>query len=358
MRIKRLQLANFRNLEDLDLEMDQDFIVLVGPNAAGKTNFLESLYYASLLMAFPPNKSWELISLGQDYFRIVVETDDLKLEYYYGRKNEKRYVRSQSANGVRKKIGEILGNLPTITFLPQDLNLIQQSPGLRREFLDDVLLQTEPRYEETLSKFSKVLAQRNELLNRLRAGPGNESELDFWDEQLSSTAVVVTRARKKLASFMDHNLEKLYLQTTGQPKDLSFRYVSSIEGDTADLKAAFLKQRKRDVLSGRTGIGPHRDDWQIENKEGKNQAHFLSRGEQRSIIISLKLKELEYLTEALNRKPIMLLDELLAELDDKRKAQVLQNLAVDTQVFLTTTNLSEIPKDLADKAQVIELEQD
>lgn len=359
MKIKRIKLANFRNLQDLELEITADLVVLVGPNAVGKTNFLETIFYTSVQQAFAPGKSWELIKFGQDFFRVELETDEQKLEFYYGKKEEKRYVRSQSIDGVKKKSSEMFGALPTVAFMPQDLNLLILSPGLRREYLDDILLQTEPGYEDTLMEFGKVLSQRNELLYRVGSGAADEDELDFWDERLSGLSSLITLARVKLAGFLNEGAKQVYKKASGAELDYYLRYPATA-ADSDYSPAAYIEMlknsREKDIKTSQTNVGPHRDDWQISDEEGKDLAHYLSRGEQRSVIITLKLQELMYLQQVLGKTPVILLDELLAELDETRKKKVLENLPPDAQKFLTTTDLEEIPKKLLDKAQIIEFE--
>ncbi|PIR96659.1 MAG: hypothetical protein COT91_05350 [Candidatus Doudnabacteria bacterium CG10_big_fil_rev_8_21_14_0_10_41_10] len=355
MKISRLRLENFRGLSNLDLKIDQDFVILVGKNASGKTSFLESIFYASVLLGLPPNKSWELIGFGKNYFRIKVETKEKEFEYYYGRKNEKRYERAQKIDGVRKKAGEMLGYLPVVVFLPQDLNLLQLSPSLRREYLDDILLQTNKDYEEELSSYTKVVSQRNELLYNIRQGSAGLDQLDFWDTKTIELAEKIVRKRKEFSDYVDQGLSLLYKKVSGQERDLRFYYNNSLGENPGMYAKKFLEKRQADIASGRTGAGPHRDDWKIQDSNSFNLAHFLSRGEQRSIVTCLKRKEVAYLQDGLHMSPIVLLDEIQAELDEDRRRQVLESLPEDSQIFLTTTNLEELPEEIVKNALVIEL---
>ena len=356
MKIRHLQAENFRNFENLDLTFSQDFIILIGPNASGKTNILESVYYTSMLQAFPPGKSWELIMKGKDYFRLIFDTSKGKLEYYYGRKSEKRYQRAQTVEGVRKRSLEMAGVLPCVAFLPQDLNLLQQGPALRRDYLDDVLIQTEPDYERTLAELAKVIMQRNELLTTVREGKGGESELDFWDEKIVKLSKKIVQSRQDYIAFLNQGIQEFYQEISGELKDFRINYlISNRITDPEDLASLLLQRRREDILFGRTSVGPHRDDWKVVGKDGQNLAHFLSRGEQRSLIICLKLKELEYLQQALQERPVVLLDEVLAELDSTRRRRLLERLPTGSQTFLTMTNAETTPKSLLKQAQVIEL---
>lgn len=358
MKIRRLKTVNFRNLPDLDLEINQDLVVLVGGNAAGKTNFLECIYYASSLQAFPPRKSWEMIKWGADYFRLTVELKEKKLEYYYGKQDEKKYQRSQKVNGARKRAGEMFSELPTVVFLPQDLNLLQLGPGPRRSYLDDILLQTERTYAKLLSEFDKVLVQRNELLKRINAGGAGADELDFWDAQLVEHAFNIVVFRRQLIESLNKDLVAVYQNLSGANLDFSLNYRSAFpEEEAGRQKLAELVQSRRsyDVATLQTSVGPHRDDWYLADAEGRNLAHSLSRGEQRSVIISLKIQELLFLEAVLARSPVVLLDELLAELDETRQRHVLKGLPEAAQKFFTTTDLKEVPKTLLQNALVIEL---
>ncbi len=358
MKIQRLKTTNFRNLPDLDLEISQDFVVLVGGNAVGKTNLLESIYYASTLQAFSPRKSWEMIKWGSDHFRLALEVEGKKLEYYYGQKDEKKYLRSQSINGVRKKAGEMTGMLTSVAFLPQDLNLFQLGPSIRRDYLDGILLQTERTYEKLLSEFDKVLSQRNELLRRINAGGASVDELDFWDAQLVEHSFNIISFRRQLIESLNKDLPAVYKDLTGSVLGFSLRYQSPFpEEEASRQKLVELVSRRRrfDVAAQQTSVGPHRDDWQVLDGEGRNLARLLSRGEQRSVIIALKIQELLFLEAMLGRQPIVLLDELLAELDETRQQYVLKGLPAETQKFFTTTDIKEVPKILLKNALVIEL---
>lgn len=360
MKIKSIQFENFRNLPNLDLGLNQDFVILVGGNAAGKTNFLEGMYYASSLRAFPSRKTWDLIHWGKDYFRLTVEADENKLEYYYGRKNEKSYAHSQSINGARKKADEMAGVLPVVSFLPQDLNLLLLSPAPRREYLDEILLQTEPNYSRHLSEYNKVLTQRNELLKRINKGLANAEELEFWDAQLVENAFHIAFFRARLIDSLNKDLPKVYKELTGTKLEFFLNYTSPFKGQEATkqkLTELVRRRRRYDILLNQTTVGPHRDDWQIMDKQNRDLGRLLSRGEQRSVIIALKTQEQLFLEALLNTQPIALLDDLLAELDDGRQYHVLHNLVKGTQRFITTTNLKHIPKNLLGNALVIELGQ-
>lgn len=356
MKVNKARISNFRSLQNLDLNFDQDFVILSGPNGSGKTSVLESVYYSSTLQAFPPSKSWELIRFGESFFRINIEAEGFASEYYYGKKDEKKFERAQTIDGLRKKSSEVLGQMPTVSFLPQDLNLLQLSPGVRREYLDEILLQTEKNYENNLSEYAKVLLQRNELLSRIRSGVAKPQELDYWDEKLSSLACKITDSRIKLSDFIAESLVEEYKNLVKERLDCAFTYLSSIKNmDEEGFLESLFKGRKNDIASARTNHGPHRDDWKITNADTKDLAHYLSRGQQRSVVMSLKIIETNFLKAALEKQPILLLDELLAELDPARKKSIVKNLPQDTQKFLTTTDLSEIPGEIIEKAQIIEL---
>lgn len=355
MRITNLQLFNFRRIQNLELSFDQDFIVFAGPNASGKTTILESLYYASLMQAFPPGKTWELIRFEEDYFRVAAQAEGLKLEFYYGRKGERRFERSQTVNGIRKKTADAMGGFAVVTFLPQDLNLLQFSPSLRRDYLDEILLQTSHNYEQVLGEYSKVLVQRNELLGQINARRAGVSELDFWDEKLAKLASQITAKRRELCEYLDRNLSAAYLRLVGEELACGLHYSAKPENAKQETMYELLaNSRKEDIVSQRTGNGPHRDDWKILGFGERNLSHFLSRGEQRSIISALKILEVEYLREFLKTEPVILLDELLAELDGARRDKIMENLPPKSQKFLTVTGLEELPKTILDNSQILE----
>ncbi|MBI4053859.1 MAG: DNA replication and repair protein RecF [Candidatus Doudnabacteria bacterium] len=357
MKIKELKVTNVRSLQSLDLTFDRDFVVLVGPNGSGKTTALECIFYSSLLQALPPGKTWELINFHENYFRIEVVTDRHRLSFYYGKKSEKKYERTQSVNGVRKPSSEILGALPCVTFLPQDLNILSASPAPRREYLDEVLLQTVEGYEGTLREYARVIAQRNGLLDLIKKNLARTEELVFWDERLALPAIQISRARQTLAQYIDRNLKQVYIGfLEGRGGEHRFHYQPF--GPSLDEKTflGLLQQsREADVLSSRTNVGPHRDDWKIMDVNNRDLSRYYSRGEQRGLIIALKVVETTYLNQILKEEPVILLDELFAELDLPRRQVVFGYLPPGNQKFLTASSAEEIPKRVFKSAQIIKL---
>lgn len=354
MKIRRLRGESFRGFTNFDLEVSQDFTVLVGPNASGKTTVLESIFYASTLRAFPPARPWDLIRFGQSFFHLRLTTTEVELEYYYTRKDKEHYLRQQLVDGVRQKAYEMKGVLPTVAFLPQDLELLSAAPGVHRDFLDTVLLQASPDYEDQLGELGKLLTQRNELLFRVKNGAGTEEELDVWDERLALLSAKIGGARRGFVDFINIDLGGLYKQLTGSELKLTLRYLSS--GTDHQRVLALLHQaRIKDLNLGQTSVGPHRENWRIEDEQERNVAHFLSRGEQRGVVICLKLLEQRYLSESLKKQPVFLLDEFPAELDPRRQHKAFAFLLEGSQKFFSAVSLQEIPSDLRRHAQIIEL---
>ncbi|HBI00452.1 MAG TPA: hypothetical protein DDY18_02385 [Flavobacterium sp.] len=345
MHIKKINLKNFRNYPELDLNITSEMVVLSGPNAVGKTNLLESVYFGSLFKSFRDDAEYIFLKSTNDA-QIKIEYEDAGethlLEIFLEKRE--RIFANFKINGIKKKRKEAQGSLKVVIFEPGDVELFTKAPEARRKYFNMVLSQKHPEYLELLANYKKAITQKNRLLSELKQGRGNEQELDSWNEQLASFGTEIINYRKKFVSFLNQNLSEVYTSISKFHRTIELVY-ETLAGDTEEeilksYRAELEKHRARELASGLSLVGPHRDDFFLKS-EGLFLVSFSSRGEQRSQILSLKILELEYLTKDGN-PPILLLDDVLSELDDTRRTFLLKYLQGKFQTFITTTHPLEM----------------
>jgi len=346
MILRALHATNFRNFSKLTAEFDPNLSVLVGPNSSGKTNILEAVWLLALGKTFRPGSDFEMIKFGKNtaYVRGVVSegSGHLKLEVGLQRADEEFLPRKRfSVNGVGKKMVNFVGNLKVVLFSPVDLELVVDSPSLRRTHLDDFLSQADQDYHRILSTYEKTVTSRNRLLERIFENRSKADELDFWDQALVKLGQEISLKREEFFKFLNKASLKL--------EDFSWSWRSS-RVDLDKLK----RERGRDIEARMTISGPHRDDFRFI-LSGRDLSFFGSRGQQRMSVLNLKLLELDYLEAKTDQKPILVLDDILSELDHDHRKVVLKYTG--GQTILTTTDLANLEKKFRSQAKLIEVEE-
>ncbi len=329
-----LSLSHFRNYAKAVFPLHETITLLIGPNAAGKTNFLEALYLLSTGKSFRAEKDIQMIEFGQDITRvkgtIKVEEEETSLEVVIAKNNGSMLQKRYLVNEISKKRENFAGILKSVLFLPEDLDIISGEPSLRRRFLDEVLEQTDLHYRLALSTYSKALRQRNALLDNARdTGIRNDKLFSYWDELLIANGQLITKKREDFIHYIN-----------GMHKELiPFMLVY----DNSIISTERLLQYKdAEVGAGVTLVGPHRDDFRVEAFHPKaenieNMKYFGSRGQQRLVVLELKLLQLSYLEQILNERPILLLDDIFSELD-KTHIALISHIISKQQTIITTTH--------------------
>ncbi|MEK7617985.1 MAG: DNA replication and repair protein RecF [Patescibacteria group bacterium] len=346
MRIKNIKIKNFRNYPDLDLEITGDVVVLTGPNAVGKTNLLESVYFASLFKSFRDDT--EFIFL-KDSNRLELSVDIEKegsshaLEIFLERR-DKVYANFR-IDGVKKKRKEAQGYVSVVVFDPTDVEMFSRPPEARRKYLNMVLCQKSPAYLEILGDYKKVLFQKTKLLLAVKQGLGSGEDLAAWNQQLVDLGSEIVLERRKFINFLNNNISEVYTTISGFHRPVEVWYDGFEGEDKEDLGAQFFSRlealKNKEGLLASCLVGPHRDDFSLKS-EGLFLPPFSSRGELRSQVLALKILELEYLSKG-EEKPILLLDDVLSELDDTRREYLLKFLQGKFQTFITTTMALDMP---------------
>lgn len=348
MRLLSLTLDQFRNYGGmrLDFAPDQDLQFFVGENGGGKTNILEAVSVLSLTKSFLGLEEQDLKQWGTEFYRVrgQARTDR-------GEEKELEVVsqitpRRQKAcfkNGVRTPLSQMVGELPVVIFLPQDLSLFNGPPAERRRFLDQILCQLSAEYFVALLEYQRILKQRNALLKATTGGRADPLQMEPWNAELAAKGAIVTLGRLEL-------METFMLTLAEETQALGERWSAvriayqrsgsegrTVQGIESELRAALGRNLERDVILQSTTAGPHRDDWQLE-ADGRPLPAFASRGQQRVAVLSLLFLEASYLELRRGEKPLILLDDIFSELDDAHRERVSAAFA-GHQVFMTATHL-------------------
>ncbi|TSC58271.1 MAG: DNA replication and repair protein RecF [Candidatus Peregrinibacteria bacterium Greene0416_19] len=351
MRLLSLHLEQFRNYRQESLDLTgADLHLFAGRNGGGKTNLLEAVSVLSLSKSVLGHEEDDLRQWGREFYRVrgtaetdAGETKTLEVVSQAAPRREKACF----LNDVRMSVADLVGTLPTATFLPQDLELFRGAPAERRRFIDQILCQVLPSCFRALLDYQRVLKQRNALLKQVATGAAGETALAPWDQELARIGAAVTVARLELVGTFNLSLIE-ELRRLGEPWQEAFlRYErhGTETDETAlerELTALLEHHRSRDILLQSTTVGPHRDDWFLEI-DGHNLATFASRGQQRIAVLALLFLETSYLQIRRGERPVILLDDILSELDVAHQESVLQSFS-DYQILMTATQvLPEVP---------------
>lgn len=357
MRIVSFALEQFRNYTAQTVVLtDDDIQLFVGRNGSGKTNLLEALSILSITRSCRGKDDTDMVQWNKGHYRIRANIrsdagEEHRIEAVCELNPRKR--KGFFLNDVRTQLPQFVGFLPSVAFLPQDLELFSGAPAERRRFLDQLLSQLNADYLVYLSHYQKILQQRNALLKRINAGADSVDSLDLWDRELAIRASHITLARLELIETLNLSfLEEL--QSLGETwSDVRLQYERKSSARIAPELEAELMQllknnRERDVIIQSTTVGPHRDDWQVF-REGRPLPSFASRGQERVAVLALLLLEVSYLELRRGEKPVILLDDAFSELDDEHQLALLdgfrgyQVLMTSTRIPLNTKNATVFP---------------
>lgn len=343
MYVKEIELKDFRNYGEQIVSFHEKVNIITGNNAQGKTNLLESLYIMSLGKSFRTTRDSEMIAFGKDFCRVKSKTikneEELEIEFTISREGK-----SIKIDGVRaKKTADLLEKVYMVVFSPEDLKIVKDEPEKRRKFLDRELCQLKPIYYSNLSRYKKILQNRNVLLKR---GEVNLDLFSVYDEELANYGSKIILERKNFVEKLNRISRKLHEKITNGRETLSVIYESDLKQikDKSLLRQVIkdlLKRNfKKDVMRGLTGTGPHRDDLKLEIN-GIDIRHYGSQGQQRTAALALKLAEIYLIKEETGEDAVLLLDDVLSELDIERQTFLLNRLET-VQIFITAADLGEM----------------
>jgi len=351
--LKTLTLENFRSHKKYKLELEKT-TVLIGLNGVGKTNVLEAISLLAHGRSFREDDKRNLINFNEEFCRVT--GDDLEVFIT----DTPRLKTLGKIRKVGKRMTEFIGTQPAVVFSPETIDIIIGPPAMRRRFLDIMISQVDKEYLRALSAYQKVRRQRNRLLQSIAEGLAEESELEFWDLELVKHAKIISKRRLDVLWSFNKELKKLYIEISGdETSEFEIKYINK-SGD--DLKLKLEESRAREIAYGATIYGPHRDDLEFQLNT-KNMAAFASRGELRSAILALKVAELNFLHDSMQKDkirweeeatPILLLDDIFSEFDKERREH-LGAIILKYQTLITTTEKEHLSDDLIDNAKITEL---
>ena len=370
MKIKSLKLLYFRNYLSTNIDAHPSLNVLVGNNANGKTNIIESIFCLALGKSYRTKSDSECIMFGETATAMscIVNKNDRELDIMLGINNKGK---SAKIAGIKKtKLTDFVGELNVVLFSPEDLQIVKGSPALRREFINREFYQFSRIYHKYYLMYQHLLKQRNSYLKDMRKNPKDEMSLAYLEtltSQLAKVALYITKERVSFVQDISKLTYKNMLNISNGQETLKIKYKSSVldalniaeindESFTEEnLTKVMMKKSFDDIMRGSTKIGPQHDDLEfyINDLDAKMYA---SQGQQRSIVLSLKLAEINYLKEKTGTYPVLLLDDVLSELDKNRQLKLLDAINENVQTFITTPSISDIKEDLLKKAKVFNIE--
>ena len=404
MVLTRLSLVNFRNYVRLKLDLPPGPVLLRSDNAQGKTNLLEAMYFlATTRSAFARAErqlvNWEAMERDPMPFarlegHVHRKRDALQIDITLLPAEKGTVHKEMRLNGVKKRAVDIVGQLNAVIFLPEDIELVTGSPSIRRRYLDITLCQIDPVYCRALTHYNQVLTQRNALLKQLAeaqvprrrdAAPHTreEDQLLFWDEQLAEQGALLIVRRQEAITQLDQLGRNRYRLLSDQPEIFRLHYAPSFDPQhrplldyqrplsleellpsaqtplsPAEVSQAFqshLRQARREEIGlGVTVVGPHRDDVHF-TVDGIDMTLYGSRVQQRTTALALKLAEVDLMTQATGEPPLLLLDDVMSELDARRRARVMGMIDGVEQAILTTTDWSDFTHEFRDQAFLLQV---
>lgn len=339
MYISRIELKNFRNYKELDVNFSSRVNIFLGNNAQGKTNLLEGIYLNAMAKSFKNIRDKELIKFGEELCNIritsCVDGEESITEIVINKEGRKGI----KLNGVKiVKTSELLERIYMIVFSPEDLRIVKDEPEKRRKFIDRELCQISPAYYSDLGNYKRVLKQRNSYLKEYEI---SEDILDIWDTELAKYGSRIIKKRNSFIKKIDTISRDIHGIISGGKENLVLRYdanVSVSDDIENDFYNILVSGRADDMRNRNTGRGPHKDDISI-SADGIDLRKFGSQGQQRTAALSLKLSEIRLIEEETGEKPILLLDDVLSELDNDRQTFLINSLG-ENQMFITTADIS------------------
>lgn len=354
MYLKDLELTNFRNHNKLRLFFEGNIILIYGPNGFGKTNILESIYLLSCGKSLRSQYDSEVINHSENFLRaqgnvISDEGDELNLEVAIDKSNflGNRSIKKFKVNKIVRQGSKFTGILKSVIFLPSDLDLLLSSPSIRRRYLDSIFYQTSTEYKKSILDYTKALKQRNKVLELIKDNKINKEQLEFWTNIIISEGTKIQNSRQEFFKFLNENIDSLKEKLDLDNFEINFKY----HPNEATYQN-YLSSQEREFYTSTTQFGPHKDDFEIKQNE-KNIQYFASRGQQRISLIILKMIELDFIENVTKQRPILLLDDIFSELDDKHKNAVIKMISTQQTIITSVYKISEF-EEIADNLINIE----
>ncbi len=376
MRVTQILLEDFRSYSATEVALGPSATVFVGANGAGKTNLLEALHLLARGDSPRARDDSEMVRWGAAMARLIAsaERDDerrkVEVQLFAPVAGERRRPRRYLLDGAVKRADEALGEIVVVAFFPEDVDLLSESPSARRRYLDAMIAQVERRHRAAVREYQRVVEQRNALLRALRDQAGDpdqvtlrlegastgRDELEFWDRELCRLAAAVSLRRMQAVREIRDGFREA-VESQGGEHVVDIAYASPAEGDSEPERVASYtrlleEKREKERWQGATLVGPHREDLAVTSG-GRELPSFASRGEQRSVVLALKLAEAGWLRARTGSVPIFLLDDVLSELDPDRRERFISALPEDAQTLVTSALPAGLPPGLSERATMV-----
>lgn len=357
MKISQLELKNFRNYKDCSVKFHPFINIFIGKNAQGKTNLLEAIYILSMSKSFKTNITEELICFQEEFAKINghIETNhkDMDLQIVFSTLGKKAMINQKEI----KKSSDYVGYLNVVLFIPEDLMLIKGSPRLRRKLMDMEISKISPIYMYNLNKYQNLLKERNKYLKLLHEKHNEPDEyLEVLSEQMAHIQVDLIKKRIEFVKLLNDISSSMYDYISLHEEKLRIEYKSSYKIiDYETILNKYKKNYQKDILYSQTTSGLHKDDMLMFLND-KDAVLYASQGQQRSIVLAMKIALLELVKKEIGEYPILLLDDVLSELDDIRKTKLLNLIQNKVQTFITSTSIDGIHHKVIENAKKIYIE--
>ncbi|MBR2182180.1 MAG: DNA replication/repair protein RecF [Acidaminococcaceae bacterium] len=358
MKINKLQLVNFRNYDHCSVAFDKMVTVFYGKNGQGKTNILESIFYSSFGLSHRTNKEDEMVKFSSEGMAVLLDftkedgSHSIRMKRYTDNGKTRKEIK---IDGKKTTAKDHYSFLNTVMFSPEDLQIIKGDPSLRRRFMDMEISQTDPVYYELLVRYRRVLKQRNSLLKGIRDRNEPQQPLAAWDEEISDTGAQILIKRlhnlkklKEIAIPVFHilsnkiDLLEIKYEMKGNNGEVFYPEEETLQGIKEFYMGSLKERRFKDIMQGSTGIGVHRDDLKTYIN-GVDSRAFASQGQQRCCALALKLSQIEYVKKVSGEYPVLLLDDVMSELDQYRRNQLISFINDKVQTIITVNDKTLIP---------------
>lgn len=357
MKITKLELNNFRNYKKKIFDNFSNLNIIIGKNGIGKTSIIEAIYLGSLAKSFKTNNEHLIIKNDSDYFRIKIYYFDYgpkkNLEVFYDKDGKKTKINSK----IQRKLSEFISQYRVIMLSPDELKLIKSSPNTRRNYLNIQISQLHKEYLYFLNNYNTLIKNKNDYLKKLMFNSNLDTRyLDILDEKIVEEGLKIYSYRKKYIDMINDYINDIFKKYQENNK-IEIKYVSDYEiNDKQKLLEVLRKNRKKEINIGMTSFGVHRDDYEfIQN--GNNAKEYSSQGLQKLIVLAMKLSEVQIFVKKYEIYPILLLDDLFSELDEKNRNNIFKSLDKEIQIFITTTDLKNINKRIIERAKIFDLDE-
>jgi DNA replication and repair protein RecF len=358
MNITKLELLNFRNYKKINFDNFSNLNIIIGKNGIGKTSILEAIYMGSLAKSFKTNNELSIINENSDFFKIKIHYFEygpkMNLELYLDKNGKKTKINSK----IQRKLSDFISQYRIILLSPDELKLIKSSPNTRRNYLNIQISQLNKEYIYCLNNYNNLIKNKNDYLKKLMINGNLDTRyLDIIDQKIVDEGMKIYNYRKEYIDSINKYINEIFDKYI-KNKGLYIKYISDYEiNDREKLIGELKKNRKKEINLGMTSYGVHRDDYEFIHNEN-NSKEYSSQGLQKLIVLAMKLSEVQIFINDYKIYPILLLDDLFSELDEKNRNNIFKSLDKSTQVFITTTDLKNINKNIIKKAKIYDLDKE